>query len=713
MTRHCRKWPDIRGDGAEARNLRRAVERIYRAICPDAFERWSTLLWESAGIDPEQRQPFHERIARLYGIELPDDRLSGSKLLFAIQTFFAGVVKQIVRQELDGLELSDRFFNWTERENTGKHYFCDIKYSNERLDFFATAYQCLYPASARKALGEFYTPGLLAKFLVQKLGRFGEPLLDPACGSGVFLLAAADEMLRAGFDSETITQRLRGFDLNPLAVLMGRANLALMLGIKDESRLPIFLRDSIRGQPLPGECQAFNLIGNPPWLNWDRLPRDYRDKTLSLWHEYGLFNLAGNDARHGGAKKELAQLFILRVADQYLKRQGRSLFVLPMSVFQTRKAGEGFRRFRLPDGTPLGVLAVDDFSVARPNPFSTIGTKAASMLFEKGSETKFPVPCFRRTTQERFDFLEGVPIDPSKPGSAWMFRKISQGTDENDLKTDDPTPQTEGYCSKTLTSRLPIDQGPTDRGPSDYRAFLGANTGGANGVFWLEILGASERSERLVRVRNLAECGKLTLPKIEAEIEKELVFPLLCWKDIDRFRTKTSNRFILLPQDEIKRTGIDPGTMHEKYPNTLAYLKRFKQQLLARAAFRAYQFNAPFYSMYNIGRQTFAPIKVVWRRMDKILRAAVVETLEHPLLGSKPIIPQETCVLIPCDTRSEADYLVEQLNSEEIGLLVESFGTAGSKGFGSPGLLEHLGIRRFSPEHFIAPPLQTHDDKYP
>ena len=40
--------------------------------------------------------------------------------------------------------------------------------------------------------------------------------------------------------------------------------------------------------------------------------------------------------------------------------------------------------------------------------------------------------------------------------------------------------------------------------------------------------------------------------------------------------------------------------------------------------YRQYQSGAAFYSMYNIGHYTVAPIKVVWRRMDRRINAAVV-----------------------------------------------------------------------------------------
>jgi tRNA1(Val) A37 N6-methylase TrmN6 len=635
--------------------VRQEIVSLFVAVPNDALDRWGTLLWESSGIDPTLRLPAHDQIAKSYGITLPDSHVAGTKLLFAVQTFFAGVVKKV-----SGLELTDPFFDWA-KSNLPTDPQYRLQRHADQFDLFGAAYRNLYPASVRKALGEFYTPDWLAAFLIDQLDCYGEMILDPSCGSGVFLIAAAKKMLQSGFTADEILRQLCGFDLNPLAVLMTKANLALLLNVRDEQQLPVFHRDSILDETPKKYKNEFNLIGNPPWLNWDRLPKEYREKTKPLWEHYGLFNLTGSAARHGGAKKELALLMILRTADQFLKSGGRLGMVLPVSVFQTRHAGQGFRKFRLPDGTPLRVQRVDDFSELPKNPFENVGTKPATIRLKKGAETEYPVAWFRWQTNcdlpARF-FAHG-----DQAGSAWIVNQTDK--------------QSFGKSSCK----------------SDYKAYLGANSGGANGIFWLEILGESKISPQLVRVRNLAECGKLPIPRIEADIEKEIVFPLLCWGDIGRFEHKLPSRFILMPQDIERRVGMDEDRMSGNFPFALNYLKRFEPELRQRAAFRKYQSASPFYSMYNVGWQSVAPIKIVWRRMDTMLRATIVETFNHPILGSKPMIPQETCVLIPCGSMNEAKYLVETLNSDSIQERIRSLCLAGSKGFGSPGILDFLGIR--------------------
>jgi hypothetical protein len=105
--------------------------------------------------------------------------------------------------------------------------------------------------------------------------------------------------------------------------------------------------------------------------------------------------------------------------------------------------------------------------------------------------------------------------------------------------------------------------------------------------------------------------------------------------------------------------------------------------------------------MYNVGTYTLANYKVIWRRMDKQLNAAVVEPVEHPMIGMKPIVPQETCVLIACQSAEEAHYLCAMLNSEPAGRLIQSHSVRGGKGFGTPSILDYLPIRRHDTENSL------------
>jgi len=35
------------------------------------------------------------------------------------------------------------------------------------------------------------------------------------------------------------------------------------------------------------------VVGNPPWINWESLPEDYRERSKDLWNQYGLLKGKG------------------------------------------------------------------------------------------------------------------------------------------------------------------------------------------------------------------------------------------------------------------------------------------------------------------------------------------------------------------------------------------------------------------------------------
>ncbi len=84
-----------------------------------------------------------------------------------------------------------------------------------------------------------------------------------------------------------------------------------------------------------------------------------------------------------GGKKDLSMLMLYAAADRYLKHGGRLGFVITQTLFQTKGAGDGFRRFRLGEnGDPLKVLRVDDLTAIKP--FDDTANWTSTIVLEKG-----------------------------------------------------------------------------------------------------------------------------------------------------------------------------------------------------------------------------------------------------------------------------------------------------------------------------------------
>ncbi len=139
-------------------------------------------------------------------------------------------------------------------------------------DMLKKLYHYLLPRKVRHDLGEFYTPDWLAQRVLHQLNeplyqmpkvgshiRIREKrLLDPACGSGTFLILAIRairaNLSKGGFgEAEILNFILRnvvGIDLNPLAVLAARVNYALAIADllpfrQHDVEIPVYLADSI------------------------------------------------------------------------------------------------------------------------------------------------------------------------------------------------------------------------------------------------------------------------------------------------------------------------------------------------------------------------------------------------------------------------------------------------------------------------------------
>ncbi|RLG09207.1 MAG: SAM-dependent DNA methyltransferase [Thaumarchaeota archaeon] len=683
-------------------------------------------------------------------------------------------------------------------------------------DLLKKLYHYLLPRKVRHDLGEFYTPDWLAERLLNQLNEpwFQMPrgsrvprgfpnkrLLDPACGSGTFLILAIRALkancARAGLAEadtlEVILNNVVGIDLNPLAVLAARVNYLLAIADllpyrRNEVEIPIYLADSIltptsrknlfekdcliletvvgplpvpevidtrtkmerltdlleeyvqndfsteaflarcrqefpemaeRGEEveevlaelfqrlrdlhergldgiwarvlknafMPLFLEPFDyVVGNPPWINWESLPQGYREQSAPLWYEYGLFVHSGMDTILGKGKKDISTLMAYVVTDRFLKPGGKLGFVITQSVWKTAGAGQGFRRFRIgKDGSCLRVMHVDDLSDLQV--FEGSRTRTSVFIWRKGQPTRYPVPYtyWKKVKRGRLDYdatLEEVmgktkrlnfraaPVDESDPTSAWLTAR----------------PKALQAVRKVL-------------GTSNYKAYEGANSGGANAVYWLEIL--AERPDGLVVARNVIEGAKRKVEAVTVELEPDLLYPLLRGRDVQRWLAKPS-LYILMMQDPKTRRGIDERIVQRRWPKTWAYLKRFENPLRERSGFKRYFTRkdksghivetGPFYSMFNVGDYTFAPWKVVWRYIASDFIVAVVGPNER----GRCIVPNEKLMLIACDNLEEAHYLSALLNSSIVRFAVQGFFVQTQI---APHVLQKLAIPQYVPHN--------------
>lgn len=402
---------------------------------------------------------------------------------------------------------------------------------------------------------------------------------------------------------------------------------------------------------------TFDLIaGNPPWVNWEALPQHYRDATQHLWADYGLFSLKGQAARMGGGKKDLSMLFTYVAIDKYLKHDGCLGFVITQTLFKTKGAGDGFRRFRLgQNGAPFKLEVVDDMVDLQP--FEAATNRTAIFSARKGDETSYPVQywLWRKKAEGNID-----------PRSTW--NEVFEATKRFDLRA---CPAGEGETNPWMAARRPaLDAMKKVLGGSAYKAWSGACTW-LNGVYWVRITG---RMGQLIQIENLHDVGKIEVTPLQADIEPDLVYPLLRGRDIERWQA-TPHAFHVVSQDPERRTGYDESWVKGHLPETYKYFEAFKGLLVKRSGYVKYLDGEPFYSIYNVGLYTFAPYKVVYKgEVATEIVAAVASKFTTELLGNKLIIPDQTAHFIPFNNAEECHYFCALLNSIQVCALYKMFG---------------------------------------
>jgi adenine-specific DNA-methyltransferase len=127
-------------------------------------------------------------------------------------------------------------------------------------DVVGAAYERLIAGSERRALGQFFTPLWVGRVMARwLLAERAELLIDPGCGSGSLLAAAAEER-------EDVKTRLLGIDVDPLAIEMAKSTYTVRGIVNAELRVGDFLLDPLSEAPTA-------LLCNPPYTRHHAIPK--------------------------------------------------------------------------------------------------------------------------------------------------------------------------------------------------------------------------------------------------------------------------------------------------------------------------------------------------------------------------------------------------------------------------------------------------------
>lgn len=231
-------------------------------------------------------------------------------------------------------------------------YFDVFDFSIIPVEVISGIYESVIDDETRDLDSAIYTPPFLVEYILsntideffKKTGRYEAKVLDPSCGSGIFLVQSYrrlvdEEVRRTGQKLESKRLReiaednLYGIDINEQALLVAAFSIYIaLLDYKEPKTLNAFKFPNLIGKNLFvgnffDEKHEYNavlqkvdfdfVLGNPPWKSKkdDKLHTSYIEK---------------NDLTIG--RFELAQTFLLRTKS-FMSKNTKSALIVTSTIF--------------------------------------------------------------------------------------------------------------------------------------------------------------------------------------------------------------------------------------------------------------------------------------------------------------------------------------------------------------------------------------------
>lgn len=314
--------------------------------------------------------------------------------------------------------------------------------------------------SKRKSQGIYYTPKYIVEFIVKEtLGEVlkkTEPkeiqkikVLDPACGSGSFLIAAYDKILEtltkqnpqtslfAKFD--ILKENIFGVDLDAQAVEIAQLNLLLKV-LSQKMKLPTLQHNISSGNSLVSgnaeklekyfgsdfrEQRAFNfedefkdsfeqggfdvIIGNPPYVF--ARGEHFDERTKQYYYEN--FPLASYQLN--------TYLLFIDRAFHLLKKGGYFGFIVP-NTWLTIDTFAPLRKFLLEETSDLQIINIFD------KVFSEANVDTCLLIFKKGKSSNVKLGEFR---DGQFAIVGDFPVSQFKKNNYIINIALAKNKDKS------------------------------------------------------------------------------------------------------------------------------------------------------------------------------------------------------------------------------------------------------------------------------------------
>jgi len=276
-------------------------------------------------------------------------------------------------------------------------------------DVIADAFETFIGHALKGGQGQFFTPRNVVKMMVDILDPDYEDLIiDPACGSGGFLIEALRHVWRK-LDAEgekyhwnksnlqeekmeVALNKIRGIDKDYFLSKVAKAYMAII----GDGKSGIFCEDSLEVPNNWGTMTKTKihlgdfsvLLTNPPFGSKIPVRGEDKLKQFELGHKWKQDKKTGNWEKGKLKDKEAPQILFIERCLQLLKDGGRMAIVLPDGIYGNNQLGY-IRKFIMKRARIVAVIDIP-IETFQPN----TGTKTSILILQKMSKLPSDYPVF-------------------------------------------------------------------------------------------------------------------------------------------------------------------------------------------------------------------------------------------------------------------------------------------------------------------------------
>jgi adenine-specific DNA-methyltransferase len=262
-----------------------------------------------------------------------------------------------------------------------------------------------------KLRGGYYTSSAIAEWLCAwAIRAVHDRVLEPSCGDGIFLEAAARRLGTLGAEQGSIGNQLKGVEILSSEATKARARIRPF--VKSGSTQVIECSDFFGWWQKDRHARFDCVIGNPPFIRYQSFPEPHRSRAMSIMGELGL------------APNRLTNIWVpfIVAASVMLRAGGRMAMVLPAELLQVSYASQ-LRSFLTDYFTRIDIVACNDL-------FFEKAQQEVVLLLADGS---LPSRCTTNTCSVALTEVQTVteitthqPIDVIKNASPKVVRHDSE-----------------------------------------------------------------------------------------------------------------------------------------------------------------------------------------------------------------------------------------------------------------------------------------------